>query len=144
MTRRALILATLLALAIPASAGAYPFLSEHQAEHDAQTVALRSAHRIWRVSDTTIESMSCGRAASWIFVCDVTVGLHYTTSECVPPVEVEARFSIGKVSRTAYLWEQRQPWEVQPVSTTPLCGPEGEPWATEAENRKRVAEVEGH
>jgi hypothetical protein len=107
--------AVLATLAVPAVAGAYPFLPKAQAERDTTTVALRSAHRIWRVSDTRIEYMGCRRFNSSIEMCYVTVGLHYSSDECVPPVDVSALFIIGKPNRTEYMWRQNKPWEVDPA-----------------------------
>ena len=118
--------AVLLSLAVPAAAGAYPFLPKAQAERDTTTVALRSAHRIWRVSDTTIEYMGCKRFDTWIVMCYVTVGLHYSSDECVPPVEMSALFIIGQASRTEYVWRRNKPWEVDPASATTGCLPESE------------------
>lgn len=115
-----------LALALPASAGAarHPWLSKAQAERDAETVALRSAHHIWRLSDITVESVLCVRDTRTVFFCGVTVGLHYSADECVPPIEAEARFAIDKVSRTGYVYEMYRPWEIDPVSASRRCASE--------------------
>jgi hypothetical protein len=125
MRRIVVAIAVLALLLLPGVAGAHPFLSRAQAEHNTATVALRSAHRIWRVSDTTIEYMGCKRFDTWIVMCYVTVGLHYSIDECVPPVEVSALFIIGAVTRTEYVWRQNKPWEVDPAGTT-RCLPEPE------------------
>lgn len=110
-----LTLAVLVVMVLPAVASAYPFLPKARAEHDTTTVALRSAHRIWRVSDTRIEHMGCRRFNASIELCYVTVGLHYSSDECVPPVDVSALFIIGQASRREYVWRQNKPWEVDPA-----------------------------
>jgi hypothetical protein len=116
--RRLAVLTALIALALPASASAYPFLSKAEAARDTKTVALESAHRIWRLSDTRVEAMNCSRYRPSIVMCYVTVGLHFTTDECTPPVEESAMFVIGKASRSEYLWRQEESWEQQPVTST--------------------------
>jgi hypothetical protein len=121
--RRIVLAAMLATLALPARASANPWLSKAQAERDTRAIALRSAHRVWRLTDTTVESMHCKRFNAQIVMCYATVGLHYSVDECVPPVEASALFIIGQTS-SGFVWRQNAPWEVDPAGGAPLCEPE--------------------
>jgi hypothetical protein len=102
-------------LAAPTAAQAHPWLSKAHAETAIEQTALGSAHRTWRLSDITTEDKYCKREASWEFVCEVTVGLHYNTDPEVEAVTATAVFLVGEGSQSEWLWRVVQPWEVNPT-----------------------------